>query len=245
MWLILQHILQCSQSGDQTHTHTHKHALLSTFRECTHQPGWADILTHACRHTQLCSISPCLRLEYAHTQPVTVTGGCCCLTVTAEKQDKEKPAACMQTHTNEIQKRLGRSLVFSNVVETVRGCAHWIGSFALTDSLIFADVLPPTLKHCNPIPPTPPHLFSFHQQDFKAHFVSSATVPPFLPTSLLSLLLLQPSPTAGGEIISNTPSLVLASPPFLVSLQPFSQHLPHSASCLSLFSFFTFLPFVC
>lgn len=91
----------------------------------------------------------------------------------------------------------------------------------------------------------PPHLFSFHHQDFKAHFVSSATVPPFLPTYLLSLLLLQPSPTAGGEIISNTPSLVLASPPFLVSLQPFSQHLPHSASCLSLFSFFTFLPLVC
>lgn len=146
MWLILQHILQCSQSGDQTHTHTH--ALLSTFRECTHQPGWADILTHACRHTQLCSISPCLRLEYAHTQPVAVTGGCCCLTVTAEEQDKEKPAAYMQTHTNEIQKRPGRSLFFSNVGETVRGCAHWIGSFALTDSLIFADVLLPTLKHC-------------------------------------------------------------------------------------------------
>lgn len=91
-------------------------------------------------------------------------------------------------------------------------------------------MLPLALKHFSL-----PHLFSFHQQDFKAHFVSSATVPPFLP--LLSLLSLQPSSTAGGEIISNTPSLFLASPLSLPSFPPsFLQHLPqHPVSPLLLF----------
>lgn len=101
-----------------------------------------------------------------------------------------------------------------------------IWSFAFTDSLIFVDMLPLTLQHFSL-----PHLFSFHQQDFKAHFVSSATVPPFLP--LPPLHLLQPSPTAGGEIISNTPSLVLASPSSLPSLSPSKlSATPSSASCL-------------
>lgn len=96
-------------------------------------------------------------------------------------------------------------------------------------------MLPLALKHFSL-----PHLFSFHQQDFKAHFVSSATVPPFLP--LLSLLSLQPSSTAGGEIISNTPSLFLASP---LSLPLFSSKLsatPSSASCLASPPFFTRFP---
>lgn len=89
-------------------------------------------------------------------------------------------------------------------------------------------------------PTTHPHLFSFHQQDFKAHFVFPATVPPSLPPSLLlSLLLLLPSPTAGGEIISNTP-LPSSGLPSLPHLPPtFFFATPSSLSILP-YPFFLF-----
>lgn len=88
-----------------------------------------------------------------------------------------------------------------------------IWSFALIVSLIFADVLPPALELVSL-----PHLFSFHQQDFKAHFVSSATVPPSLPPSLSS------SPSSSRSSSSNqVPQLEvksLAIPPSLALAPP-------------------------
>lgn len=86
----------------------------------------------------------------------------------------------------------------------------------------------------------PPPLIFFPSTRFQSPFCflchcSSLPSPPTLARSFPSfpLLSLQPSPTAGGEIISNTPSLFLALPSSLLSLSPSKlSGTPSSASCL-------------
>lgn len=93
-------------------------------------------------------------------------------------------------------------------------------------------MLPLTLKHFSL-----PHLFSFHQQDFKAHFVSSATVPPFLP--------LPPLPFTPSNQVPQLEVKSLAMPPpcfwpcLLLSFpslpSSFLQHLPRQPASFPLF----------
>ena len=133
---------------------------------------------------------------------------------------KSKPSECMQTLAGESEPGVSFCSHLERLHRECEDGANMVIYF-FTDSLIFAST-----QNTSPHP----HLFSFHQQDFKAHFVSSATVPPSFsfPHSL------QPSPTAGGEIISNTPSLFFnppSHPPFLPSSSKLSAT-PSSASCL-------------
>lgn len=105
-----------------------------------------------------------------------------------------------------------------------------ICSFAFTHSQLFASMLAPTLNHFSL-----PHLFLFHQQHFKAHFVSSVTVPPFLPLpdSLLPLLSL----TCSNQVPQLEVKSLAAPPPCfrppLPSVSPTKTFAtPSSASCL-------------
>lgn len=133
----------------------------------------------------------------------------------------------MQTHTYEILLSPGFSFpAFMPQKLCMNVHTEQIWSFAFTDSLIFADMLPLTLKHFSL-----PHLFSFHQQDFKAHFVSSATVPPFLPRSFPSFPFSHSNHVPQLEV----KSLAIPPPCFwppLPSLSPSKlSATPSSASC--------------
>lgn len=158
-------------------------------------------------------------------------------------QNKQRPAE--HIHTNErVQNRPGLYL-FQRWERCGSVRAEQIRSFALIVSLIFADVLPLALQ-----PPTPsPHLFSFHQQDFKAHFVSSATVPPFPPPSL------PPIPSSHISRSNQVPQLEVKSlaipPPWfwppIPSVATSKLSATPSASCRPLLRFIVLahlLPFV-
>lgn len=200
------------------HTPSHSLSLCphSLSAQCTQ--GWTDILKHECRHTLLCSISLCPHLGYAcihmhtHSECAQQLLWLYCQCWVLKKQNKKTLRPLFLFHAMHTRKSW-------SITATWQTCFHRNTQ---------------TLK-----PSSLPHLFSFHQLNFKAHFVSSATVPPFLPLPCsfprLPLLSLQPSPTAGGEIISNTPSLVLALP---YSLPPFSPMLAHSNTLLTTLSFF-------
>lgn len=166
-----------------THTHTRTHTLAMY-----PQSDRADILKHESSPARPCSTLPRLHLGNARSN---TTSDCdrqllrlrCHLLRT--KINRGPWSASIQMRG--VQNRPGRSL-FGRWKWCVNVHAEQIWAFALIVSLIFADVLPPGLE-----PASLPHLFSFHQQDFKAHFVASATVPPFLPPP--SPPLASPAPT--------------------------------------------------
>lgn len=116
----------------------------------------------------------CIWRMLAQTQPVTVTErrrlGWPSL---AGNQNKQRPVE--RIHTNETGTESPARSLLGRWKWCVNVHAEQIWSFALIVPLIFADMLSAALE-----PASLPHLFSFHQQDFKAHFVSSATVPPSL-----------------------------------------------------------------
>lgn len=120
----------------------------------------------------------------------------------------------------------------------MRERAHWTGSFALTDSLIFADVPPLTRLHQ---PPTPTYFPSINKISKPILFSLPLFLPPSRPPSSSSFFCSYQVPQLEVKSLAIPPSLALASPPFLISLQHFfSQHLPHSASCLTPSSSFLF-----
>lgn len=99
-----------------------------------------------------------------------------------------------------------------------------IWSFAFTDPLIFVDMLRLTLETLCP----PPLIFvpSTRFQNPFCFLCHCPSLPPSVPLLPLPLPSLQPSPTAGAELISNAPSLFSPSHPSKLFATP------SAASCL-------------
>lgn len=184
VWLILQHVLRCSQSD--THTHT---------QQGTCAYGRVDNLTHACGHTQLCSIWPCLCGVYSHAAGSCDRRRLLLLLRCHSSERREKAAACVRhKHANVHDKRgrvglLNLTTPLTDAAGPERERAHWTGSLALTDSLIFADVPLLTLLLLPP-PPTPLYFPSINKISKNILFF----LPLFLSSSLLPSLDPPPPP---------------------------------------------------